>query len=488
MGHSGPMRRVVVALLATVLALTTAPSFADDPPAPRPTTLALAPPAAAYAGQTVSVGLTLTAAGDPGQPAQPLAGRTLTLERRQGSGWTSLGTVVTDAQGHARASVTLSKVAQENQVRVGFAGTATEAPSQATATLPLRRRAGRVAVTGPGRVVDERTTTVTVTWRADNGEGVAGRVRLQVAEKKVVRRTVRGKVRRRAVWRWRDAAVLTTGARGVATYRARPRVDTRWRALAPTLAWVSGATSATYALDNRPPGRPVRLPKGAPRPRVRVPAQAHGVGAGANAVVTPIPDATWRSMVGRTWHSGCPVGRDGLRLLQVNYWDYTGYRRRGELVVADEVAAQIAAALTDLYDHRIPIRSMYREDRFGWSSRLHGADDYRSMAAGNSSAFNCRGVVGNAGVRSPHSYGRALDLNTWENPYRSRQGTVPNGWWQPRSHPRVAWRSRQHVVVRILARHGLRWTYGLGDTQHFDAVPSGASRPLVVECGLPVCE
>ena len=90
------------------------------------------------------------------------------------------------------------------------------------------------------------------------------------------------------------------------------------------------------------------------------------------------------------------------------------------------------------------------------------------MAAGNSSAFNCRGVVGNPGARSPHSYGTALDVNTWENPYRSAQGTVPNRWWQGHSHPRVAWRTRDHVVVELMARHGLRWTYGLGDTQHFD--------------------
>ena len=53
------------------------------------------------------------------------------------------------------------------------------------------------------------------------------------------------------------------------------------------------------------------------------------------------------------------------------------------------------------------------------------------MASGNTSGFNCRGVVGNPGVASPHSYGRAIDLNTWENPYHSQQGIVPNTWWRP---------------------------------------------------------
>ncbi len=114
------------------------------------------------------------------------------------------------------------------------------------------------------------------------------------------------------------------------------------------------------------------------------------------------------------------------------------------------------------------------------------------MAAGNTSAFNCRQVVGNPGARSPHSYGRSLDVNTWENPYRSAQGTVPNTWWMGHSHTRVAWRSRSHAVVRLMASHGLRWTYGNGDTQHFDA-RSGSARTSAklnanfLECG-GVCD
>ncbi|NHA00279.1 M15 family metallopeptidase [Nocardioides sp. W3-2-3] len=148
---------------------------------------------------------------------------------------------------------------------------------------------------------------------------------------------------------------------------------------------------------------------------------------------------------------------------------------------------QMAGALTDMYDARLPIRSMYRVDRFGWSKRVQGGNDYASMAAGNTSAFNCRWVVGRPGVRSPHAYGRALDVNTFENPYLSREGWVPNSWWPSHSDPRVAWRSSSHAVVRIMNRHGLRWTYRVSDSQHFDAVPRGG-RPIVVPgCEVVVC-
>ena len=472
------MRHVMAALVAATLGMTVAPALAADPPPGATVALAVTVPPPTYAGQAAAVAVTLTADGGP------VADEPVTVERQRSGAWVPVATPTTGPDGTASAPVALAKVPADNAVRVTYVDDAGAVRAQRVVTLPLRRRTSSLAVSGPGRVVDERRSPVTVTWRADDGTGVAGPVTLQVAERQVVKRRGRTVVQ----WRWRTAAALTTAPNGAATYLATPRVDTRWRAVGAGLPWVTGAASGVYVLDNRPPGRPVRLPRKAPRPKRRLPLQPHAVGAGANPVVGAIPDTVWRSMVGRTWHSGCPVGRSGLSLVRVNYWDYTGYRRRGEIVVARGVAGQVAAAFADLYAHRIPLRSMVREDRFGWSSRLGGANDYRSMEAGNTSGFNCRGVVGNPGVRSPHSYGTALDLNTWENPFRSAQGIVPNRWWQGHSHPRVAWRSSRHLVVRIMARHGLRWTYGLGDTQHFDAVPPGASRPLPVDCGLSVCE
>ena len=84
-------------------------------------------------------------------------------------------------------------------------------------------------------------------------------------------------------------------------------------------------------------------------------------------MITTIPDGVWRTMVGRSWHRGCPLGRSGLRLLRINYWGFDGYRYRGEMVLSAAVASRAAAALRDMYDGRYPIRRMYRVDRFGWS-------------------------------------------------------------------------------------------------------------------------
>jgi hypothetical protein len=49
---------------------------------------------------------------------------------------------------------------------------------------------------------------------------------------------------------------------------------------------------------------------------------------------------------------------------------------------------------------------------------LYGGSDDASMAANNTSAFNCRAVTGGSSF-SAHSYGTAIDLNPAQNPYVS---------------------------------------------------------------------
>ena len=69
---------------------------------------------------------------------------------------------------------------------------------------------------------------------------------------------------------------------------------------------------------------------------------------------------------------------------------------------------------------RIPIERMELVDNFG-------ANDDASMAANNTSAFNCRFVEGTTRW-SEHVYGRAIYINTVQNPYvDARHVSPPNG-------------------------------------------------------------
>ncbi len=460
--------RLLVLTLGLLLAGVGLPAYAQEL---EPTTLTV-DSVTRYADADTPVGVTLLS----GDAQTPVAGAQVLLERRVDGTWSEVGLLVTDEAGRAELPQTLAREPRDNAFRATYAGDVTYEPAASgTYLAPIQRRASVVTVAGPDHVVDEEAVELRLRWRTANGLPVEGRVEL-------FRRDAGEK-------RWDRFRRVRTDEDGEVVFEVRPRVDTRWRVVAPGLDWVRRDRSPVHRVDNLPPGVPVNLPDAAPRPRINLPDQDRAVGDGANATVTVIPDGVWNQMTGRSWHEGCPVGRSSLRLLRINYWAYDGYRHRGELVAHADAVDNMRGALTEMYERKLPIRSMYRVDRFGWSRQLQGADDYRSMASGNTSAFNCRHVVGRPGVRSPHSYGRSLDINPWENPYHASGGWVPNSWWVSHSHPRVAWRSREHAVVALMARHGLRWTYGTEDAHHFD-VPAGSGRviaPRAEACARTVC-
>ena len=444
------LRRLALplAVAATVLAAAPSPAGAADP---TPTTLTLTAPASGKAGLPAPFTAKLV-----DNVGEPIAGATITLRRTSGTPVTA-GTGTTGAKGSVVINAAVP--AGTTTWQATYAGdTVHAADVSPVMTVVGRRFATTVQLTAPQRVVDERSVNLNVLWRASDGSPVGGIVTIH---------------RKLGSGAWSVLRRVRTANNGRATIAVAPRVDSQWRAIGTTAAWWLADASPVVSVDNVPPIAPASYPRAAPRP-VATKAQARAKGAGANAVITAIPAATWRSMTGRTWHAGCPVGRSGLKLLRINYWGFDGYRYRGEMVLATAVARRAARALTDMYAGRYPIRRMYRVDRFGWSQKLHGANDYASMRADNTSAFNCRSVVNKPSVLSPHARGRAVDINTWENPYRSATGLVPNSWWASRSHPRYAWRSGSHPVVKIWRSHGFRWTYGNVDSQHVD----GRGQPL----------
>jgi len=170
--------------------------------------------------------------------------------------------------------------------------------------------------------------------------------------------------------------------------------------------------------------------------------------------------------LGRSWHPGCPVAPSGLRLLSVSAWGFDGHPYRGRLVVNRDAVPAVSRAMRRLFALHYPIRRMRPVSAYG-------ADDHRSMAADNTSAFNCRFVSGTTRW-SQHAYGRAIDLNPLENPYVDGEHVSP-----PRGR-RFADRSlhaRGLVhdggnVVRAFAAVGWGWGghwSGARDYQHFSA-------------------
>ena len=125
--------------------------------------------------------------------------------------------------------------------------------------------------------------------------------------------------------------------------------------------------------------------------------------------VEEISDAVFARMEGKSYGPDCTVPLDDLRYVRTLYVDAEGVTHAGELVVNAAVAEEVRDIFRELYDNKFPIRKMRLVDDYGGS-------DEDSCSDGNTSAFNYRNVPGTY-VISNHSFGLAIDVNTFENPY-----------------------------------------------------------------------
>jgi poly-gamma-glutamate capsule biosynthesis protein CapA/YwtB (metallophosphatase superfamily) len=188
------------------------------------------------------------------------------------------------------------------------------------------------------------------------------------------------------------------------------------------------------------------------------------------ATVSRVDRTTAERMRGRSHRPGCPVPLADLRVLTVRHVGLDGRPRTGEVVVATRYADDVVGVFERLYDARWPVRRLR-------PVHAYGGDDDRSMAANNSSGYNCRRVAGQR-QWSKHAYGAAIDLNPVQNPYL-RPGRV-----DPTAGRRFADVDRARdgvpapgvvrrgdVVVRAFAEIGWEWggDFAQPDYQHFAA-------------------
>ncbi|BAK36192.1 hypothetical protein MLP_31780 [Microlunatus phosphovorus NM-1] len=187
--------------------------------------------------------------------------------------------------------------------------------------------------------------------------------------------------------------------------------------------------------------------------------------------VSPITDEI-RARMATSHRPGCPVPLADLRYLRLSYWDFDGRVRSGELVIAAEHADDVVAVFRKLYAARFPIQRMVLVSEYG-------GDDEKSMAANNSSGFNCRTVAG-TDRWSQHSFGAAIDLNPVQNPYVTQAGVSPKAG-QPYARPGARRATVKGLItadsVVVRAFRDVGWEWGGDwtspkDYQHFSATGS----------------
>jgi hypothetical protein len=206
--------------------------------------------------------------------------------------------------------------------------------------------------------------------------------------------------------------------------------------------------------ESRPASGPVTTALGEPptgRPRFR-------------AAISRIDPAVGARMT--SWHPGCPVAIADLRLVTVSHWTFAGRAAQGRLVVNRDAAGAIVGVMRRLFAAHFPIQRMRPVEAYG-------ADDERSMAANNTSAFNCRRVADSSSW-SEHAYGRAIDINPLQNPELSGGRVSPPraARYIDRSQTAAGLIHPGDVVVTAFARAGWGWGgywRSLKDYQHFSA-------------------
>ena len=190
---------------------------------------------------------------------------------------------------------------------------------------------------------------------------------------------------------------------------------------------------------------------------------AGGASAGAESApefTAKVEPVRWADLR-HSYRAGCPVGPAQLRTVVVSYWDFAGKPQVGKIVVARRVADDVVGVFRKLWAARFPIRRLQPVS-------VYRGDDQASMAADNTSGFNCR-FVGGTTRWSMHAYGEAIDVNTVENPYvRGSTVSPPAGRaYLDRSRYRKGMAVRGGVLVRAFAAAGWKWGASFGDYQHF---------------------
>ncbi|HEX3542763.1 MAG TPA: M15 family metallopeptidase, partial [Acidimicrobiales bacterium] len=154
-----------------------------------------------------------------------------------------------------------------------------------------------------------------------------------------------------------------------------------------------------------------------------------------------------------SWRPGCPLAPDQLRKMQLSYWGFDNQPHLGTMIVNAAVTADVAKIFGALFAEHFPIFQMQPVDAYKGS-------DPASMAANNTSGFNCRDAVGAASPQwSVHAFGEAIDVNTVENPYIEGGTVMPDAGraYLDRANYRPGMAVPGGQLVKAFASAGWQW-------------------------------
>ncbi len=192
-------------------------------------------------------------------------------------------------------------------------------------------------------------------------------------------------------------------------------------------------------------------------------------------LLPPPADGGWHSTLARvppdvvrrsTWSTVCPVSLADLRYLTVSFWGFDAKAHTGELLVHRDVAAAAVEAFRLIFRAHFPIEQM----------RVVSVADVEAPPTGDgdlTSAFVCRRTRGQT-TWSEHAYGRAVDVDPFQNPYVKGSVLLPElaGAYTDRSSRRPGMILPGGPVDSAFRSVGWFWGgrfHGLKDWMHFSS-------------------
>ncbi|MBB4742435.1 hypothetical protein BJY16_005894 [Actinoplanes octamycinicus] len=167
-----------------------------------------------------------------------------------------------------------------------------------------------------------------------------------------------------------------------------------------------------------------------------------------------------------SWSPECPVKATDLRYVTVSFRGFDGLPHTGELLVNKTAATGLTKVFGRLFADGYPIERM----------RVTSTAELNAPPTGDGNgtdAYACRPVRGRTSW-SQHSYGLAVDINPFQNPYHRGKVVLPElaTSYLDRDDVRPGMIEPDGPVVRAFAAIGWKWGgdyRSLKDFMHFSA-------------------
>lgn len=125
-----------------------------------------------------------------------------------------------------------------------------------------------------------------------------------------------------------------------------------------------------------------------------------------------IDEEIFNKIKGLSYKDNCDIDLRSLRYLTITHYNFEHLPATGEIICSVAIADDLLDIFETLFHQKYEIEKVRLID-------YYDADDEKSMADNNSSAFNFRTIAG-TNVLSNHSTGMAIDINPLYNPYVKR--------------------------------------------------------------------